>query len=197
MNGKIRLSIATVVALMGIVSMAEGSRIYLKAILAQMLLQNAWSQTLNGHEKSKPWSWADFYPVAKLAVPALNAETIVLAGANGGTLPFGPGHMASSASLGTDDNAVIVGHRDTHFKFLRDVTIDTLIVLTTPNGYRHSYTVEKTEVVHESAVHVLDPSGNKKLTLITCWPFDAVVPGGPLRYVVHAKAASNSFSSTL
>ena len=26
------------------------------------------------------------------------------------------------------------------------------------------------------------------LTLVTCYPFDAVVPGGPLRYLVHAEA---------
>ena len=26
------------------------------------------------------------------------------------------------------------------------------------------------------------------LTLVTCYPFDAVVPGGPLRYVVTALA---------
>jgi sortase A len=27
------------------------------------------------------------------------------------------------------------------------------------------------------------------LTLVTCYPFDAIVPGGPLRYAVTAVAA--------
>jgi sortase A len=27
------------------------------------------------------------------------------------------------------------------------------------------------------------------LTLVTCYPFDAVIPGGPLRFVVVAEAA--------
>ncbi|MCA8934124.1 MAG: hypothetical protein KDA49_16730, partial [Rhodospirillaceae bacterium] len=27
--------------------------------------------------------------------------------------------------------------------------------------------------------------GLSSLTLVTCWPFDAVVPGGPQRYLVH------------
>jgi sortase A len=27
------------------------------------------------------------------------------------------------------------------------------------------------------------------LTLVTCYPFDALVPGGPLRYIVTAEAA--------
>ena len=193
MSRKIQLSLATALALLGIVATAEGSRIYLKAILAQVLLQNAWSHTLKGHARFKPWSWADFYPVAKLAVPSLGAEAIVLAGATGATLAFGPGWMPSTAILGTTGNAVIVGHRDTTFKFLRDVDMGTVIALTTPNGDHHNYTVDKTEVVHESAVHILDHGDTKKLTLITCWPFDALVPGGPLRYVVHAKAAPDRF----
>jgi len=33
---------------------------------------------------------------------------------------------------------------------------------------------------------VLLPTERAMLTLITCYPFDAVVPGGPLRYVVRA-----------
>lgn len=33
---------------------------------------------------------------------------------------------------------------------------------------------------------VLENAGDDRLTLITCYPFDAIVPGGPLRYVVTA-----------
>ncbi len=28
----------------------------------------------------------------------------------------------------------------------------------------------------------------KRLTLVTCYPFDAVLPGGPLRFLVFAEA---------
>ena len=42
-------------AVAGVLSVGEGSRIYLKAILAQILLQNAWSQTQNGQGQVKPW----------------------------------------------------------------------------------------------------------------------------------------------
>jgi len=28
----------------------------------------------------------------------------------------------------------------------------------------------------------------KRLTLVTCYPFDALMPGGPLRYLVFAEA---------
>ena len=42
------------------------------------------------------------------------------------------------------------------------------------------------DVVHESATEVVQQDGVKRLTLITCYPFDAITPGGPLRYVVRA-----------
>lgn len=170
----------------GLVSVGEGSRIYLKALLAQVLLQTAWSETLDGRHKVKPWPWADFYPVAKLTVPSLKVSTIVLGDANGRTLWFGPGYMRESTPLGQHGNSVLVGHRDSHFRFLRDVNLNTRMILTTLDGHHHHYVVTASEVVHESATHVLNSTDIKQLTLITCWPFDAIVPGGPLRYVVHA-----------
>ena len=81
---------------------------------------------------------------------------------------------------------VIVCHRDTHFKFLKDIAIGETILLKTPDGESHRYTVSETAILHQSETHVLQRGGIKALTLITCWPFDAIVPGGPLRYVVSA-----------
>ena len=102
----------------GILSFGEGTRIYLKAILAQILLQNAWSQTRSGETNVKPWPWAEMYPIARLQVPAHDEDIIVLAGTTGKSLAFGPGYVTSSASPGEADNMVIAGHRDTHFAFL-------------------------------------------------------------------------------
>ena len=186
MNRKVQGSIVILLAVAGVLSVGEGSRIYLKAILAQILLQNAWSQTQNGQSQVKPWPWADMYPVARLEVAALDADMIVLAGSTGATLAFGPGHMLSSARPGEDDNMVIVGHRDTHFNFLKDITVGETILLKTPDGKSHTYAVSEAEILHQSATYVLEKEGIKALTLITCWPFDAIVPGGPLRYVVRA-----------
>ncbi len=41
----------------------------------------------------KPWPWADTHPVARLIAPAQDADVLVLAGASGRTLAFGPGHL--------------------------------------------------------------------------------------------------------
>jgi sortase A len=193
---KVQGSIVILLAVAGVLSVGEGSRIYLKAILAQILLQNAWSQTQNGQSQVKPWPWADMYPVAQLEVAALDADMIVLAGSTGATLAFGPGYMLSSARPGEDDNTVLVAHRDTHFNFLKDIAIGETILLKTPDGKIHRYSVSEAEILHQSATHVLEREGIKALTLITCWPFDAIVPGGPLRYVVRALGEAPTLAST-
>ena len=170
----------------GFLVFGEGIKIYLKAGVAQILLQNAWGKTQSGEMAVKPWPWADTYPVGRLEIPALDSDMIVLAGATGRTLAFGPAHLLSSAPPGGNDNMVIVGHRDTHFAFLQRVEINEIVFLETADGDRHRYRVAQIDVVHESATEVVQQDGVKRLTLITCYPFDAITPGGPLRYVVRA-----------
>ena len=183
---QVRLAIVVTLVTAGLLSAGEGTRIYLKAILAQILLKNAWSQTKAGEKKIKPWPWADTWPVARLSSPTHDQNMIVLAGVSGRTLAFGPGHLLASAAPGEVDNAVFVGHRDTHFAFLARVKAGEGIYLESPDGVRHRYRVNDTSVVHETETGVMMRNGLKTLTLITCFPFDAIVPGGPLRYVVQA-----------
>ena len=173
---------------LGVLSTVEGSRIYLKALMAQLLLEKAWRDTQNGMHDVKPWSWADTWPVARLSSVKHNQDMIVLAGATGQTLAFGPGHLFASAFPGETGNTVVVGHRDTHFAFLKNLKPGELIQLESIDRIQHVYRVTDTAVVHESATEVMAPDREKKLTLITCFPFDALVPGGPMRYVVVAVA---------
>jgi len=170
----------------GTLSLGEGTRIYLKAILAQILLQNAWSQARSGETNVKPWPWAEMYPVARLQVPAHDEDIIVLAGTTGQSLAFGPGYALSSASPGDADNMVIAGHRDTHFAFLKHLKMGETVFLETPDGTRHRYCVTQIDILHQSKTNVMEPTGMKQLTLITCYPFDAITPGGSMRYVIQA-----------
>jgi sortase A len=55
------------------------------------------------------------------------------------------------------------------------------------DGRIHEYKVTDLRVVHETDTRALLPTETATLTLITCYPFDAIVPGGPLRYVVQAQ----------
>ena len=174
-------------AVAGVLSVGEGSRIYLKAILAQILLQNAWSQTKNGQSQVKPWPWADTHPVARLEVAALDADMIVLAGSTGATLAFGPGHMLSSAKPGDDDNMVIVGHRDTHFQFLQHLALGEVVHMQLPDGREYDYEVMAIDVVDSRRGQLVLDTAEAMMSLVTCYPFDGIETGGPLRYVVSAR----------
>ena len=86
---------------------------------------------------------------------------------------------------------MIAGHRDTHFAFLKAVKLGDVLQLQAPDGVVYDYTVTDTRVVHETDTSVLESGEEPMLTLITCYPFAAVVPGGPSRYVVQARGISS------
>jgi sortase A len=82
---------------------------------------------------------------------------------------------------------VISAHRDTHFAFLRELVRGDLVTLDTREGARH-YRVSATQII-DVRYNTLPASDTVDgLLLVTCYPFDALVPGGPLRYVVSAVA---------
>ncbi len=158
-----------------------------KAALAQVLLDRAWSATATAADRVKPWPWADTWPVARLTLPRLGRHWIVLAGASGRTLAFGPGHLDGTALPGEPGHAVIAGHRDTQFAVLRELRLGDALEIETPRRAVALYRVTATAVLDSREVERLAPRSVDTLTLITCWPFDALVPGGPLRYVVEAE----------
>jgi sortase A len=157
-----------------------------KAQLAQRLVARSWRRARVGAADARPWPWADTYPLARLMIPARHIDVYVLAGASGRTLAFGPGHLTGSALPGRPGNAVISGHRDTHFAFLRQLRVGDEIWIERPDGGRRRYLIGETRVVERSDVRSLAPTEDDRLTLVTCYPFAALRPGGPLRYVVTA-----------
>jgi len=114
-------------------------------------------------------------------------DLIVLAGASGRTLAFAPGHMSASAMPGEVGNAVIAGHRDTHFQFLKDVQLGELVKIESSTGFRHLYKVVGVDIVDSRKGSLLLDTEVAMLSLVTCYPFDARESGGPLRYVVTAR----------
>ncbi len=171
----------------GLWQVGDGSWIYAKARLAQFLLQRAWSRALTGAAMPKPWPWADTWPVAQLHMQRPPVDLIVLAGAYGRTLAFGPGHVTSTALPGEHGTVVLTGHRDTHFRFLKDVRPKDQLDLTGPDGITRYYTVTERLVMDSRRESIPMRHDREELILVTCFPFDAIMPGGPLRYVVRAE----------
>ena len=166
----------------------QGLWIQAKALAAQWLLQHAWQETLRTHQPVKPWPWADTSPVGHLVVPRLAINQIILADASGQSLAFGPGMVGTRKLFRTNPESLILsGHRDTHFSFVRDLQLGDRMKVQTTQGEWHTFVVEKIEVI-DSRIEKLSLDQHKTiLKLITCYPFDALVPGGPLRYVVQAQ----------
>lgn len=169
---------------------AHGAYIPAKARVAQVLLQRAWERTRHGEAQAKPWPWADTFPVARLRVPELGVDLLVLRGADGRAMAFAPGSAFGTALPGEPGNAVIAAHRDTHFAFLRDVKAGTRMLVERADGTTLEYDVAETRVVDHLDASAMSQDGATRLTLVTCWPLDAPRAGGPLRYVVTALAVT-------
>ncbi|AAN55238.2 sortase SrtA [Shewanella oneidensis MR-1] len=194
---QIQILVLVELLLLGTTLFGKGFYMQAKAHFAQYLIEQAWAKTLIDGQSHKPWSWADTYPVAKLSIdqanmpthfdgPASNDSLYVLAGASGRNLAFGPGLVLSSASAGERGNTVIAGHRDTHFAILKGMTVGRRLALQTAAGKEIVYQVVATKVVHESQTELMAPSDDNRLTLITCYPFDALQGVAELRFVVQA-----------
>ena len=155
-----------------------------KAELAQHLLERAWLRTLAGEPDAKPWPWADTRAVAILEVPRLGLREIVLEGSSGRNLAFGP-TLVNTGRLEASSDRVLSGHRDTHFNFLKELKTGDLLRLRTTTAI-HDYRVSWQEAVDSRQQQLVIDNNMDRLTLLTCYPFEAATAGGPLRWVVTA-----------
>lgn len=185
--------------------LGQGLWIYAKAEAAQHLLHRAWERTQVESRPVRPWPWADTWPVAKLTVPRLGIDHIVLANASGRTLAFGPAlygpaplgdgnHVTEDVADSQADNVargaakpiVLTGHRDTHFSFLEALQSGDLLTFEWASGGRRRYRVTSMRIVDSRDGLALQSPDVGQVVLVTCYPFHAITPGGPLRYVVTA-----------
>lgn len=171
---------------MGFWNLGQGAYIPAKAWVAQEMMQRAWRRAEAGAEDPAPWPWADTFPVARLSARGGEVSLVVLEGGSGRTLAFGPGHLSASVLPGEIGNSIVAGHRDTHFEFLKYLRKGDAIRIERPDGREHLFTVTRIDVVDSRRGSILLDTDRPMLSLVTCYPFDAPAPGGPLRYVVSA-----------
>jgi len=127
--------------------------------------------------------------LGKLTIPRLDTQIYVVEGDGTRELRRGPGHLAESAMPGANGNCVIAGHRDTHFRVLKDIRKGDDIVVQTDDG-QFLYRVNSTSVVSPSDTRALQPKLGAVLSLVTCYPF-YYVGSAPKRFVVEATLAGD------
>ncbi len=96
----------------------------------------------------------------------------------------GPGFISGSDRPG-GLNCIIAGHRDLHFRILRNVRIGDRIEIDSPEG-KFIYRVASCSIVSPTNVDSLRRIYPRQLTLVTCYPFYYVGPA-PKRFVVRAE----------
>jgi sortase A len=166
--------------------LGQSAWIEAKAWLGQEMIGYAWRQSIAKGQPIRPWAWADTWPVARLSVPRLGLERIVLAGVSGRTLAFGPGWAEQSAPPGGAGRSLLAGHRDTHFRFLAELVKGDRLLLQSAQGEIRRYRVVEQSVIEADAGWLMGPGGSDELLLVTCYPFDSPLPGGSRRYLVRA-----------
>lgn len=123
-------------------------------------------------------------PVARILIPRLALDEVVVEGVDEESLDAGPGHMPSTPLPGAPGNSVLSAHRDRHFHPLGDIAMGDTIVTETDAG-RATWVVTGRRVVDKDA-RVLKQGPTPELTLTTCWPMRWLGPA-PERLIVSAK----------
>lgn len=123
--------------------------------------------------------------IGRIEIARLGLSVIIIEGDDGKTLRRAAGHVPGTALPGQLGNVGITAHRDTFFRPLRNIQLDDVITLTTPQG-EYRYRVVYTKVVRPTDVAVLDSTVGEILTLVTCHPF-YFVGAAPNRFIVRAE----------
>ena len=127
-------------------------------------------------------------PVARLIIPSIALDEIVVEGVGDDELNAGPGHLPGSAIPGDAGNAVISAHRDRHFSTLGDLEVGDTVYTETASG-RTSWIVTKRRVVR-AGKPALFSSARPLLTLTTCWPLRILGPA-PERLIIEARTTDD------
>lgn len=125
-------------------------------------------------------------PLAVLRIDHLEVVVPVYEGTDEFTLNRGAGRIRGTARVGATGNLGIAAHRDSFFRPLKDIEVGDTMQLKTAGG-TVTYAVSSIEIVEPDDVSVLDPTDEKTLTLVTCYPF-YYVGHAPKRFIVKAIA---------
>jgi sortase A len=191
--------LATLLLIAGASLTGRALYLHAKAELAGILIRRAWEQRIQSGKATPPWPWADTYPIARLQIPRIRYDEIVLEGATPRTLAFGPARLLSGAEIGGPGNLVLAGHRTSWFRPLEAIKQGDTVELEwfearSKRLHERSYAVTEIRVVNPDDLDLLAPTPNDELTLLTCYPFGRG-PGSPQRFVVRATPLSGSLTA--
>ncbi len=123
--------------------------------------------------------------IGRIEIPRVDVSAIVKEGVDSKTLSRAVGHVPETALPGQKGNVGIAAHRDTFFRGLRHIRQGDVIRLSTMEG-TYLYQVDTMKIVWPKSVEVLDPTPDRRITLVTCYPFN-YIGSAPKRFIVQGK----------
>jgi len=125
-------------------------------------------------------------PVARIQIPSIALDTVVIEGATPGTMRRGPGHLPGSATPGDEGVSIVTANRlgfGGFFQRLDHLSVGDEIVVQSAFG-RTTYTVIEVRTVPADRLDLSTESSDRVLVLFG----NARLWGGPDRLVVRATA---------
>jgi sortase A len=126
-------------------------------------------------------------PVARLVIPSIELDEIVMEGVGPIELNGGPGHFPGSVLPGDAGNSILSAHRDRHFRRVGELAVGSRIRTETRTGSTEWMVTERRIVSRDTPA--LFEESEATLTLTTCWPLRYFGPA-PDRLLIIAKPAS-------
>ena len=110
--------------------------------------------------------------IARMVIPDIGVDKIVVEGVSRSDLRKGPGHYPDTALPGQPGNAAIAGHRTTYgapFHRIDELEVgDEILVTTLQGSFRYEVTAQ--QIVRPTDVEVIEDQGEDRLTLTSCHP---------------------------
>jgi sortase A len=125
--------------------------------------------------------------IAKIMIPSIGVSKYVVEGTDVDSLRKGPGHYPETPLPGEPGTTAIAGHRTTYgapFRHIDEVKHGEPIIIDMPDG-RFLYRVQRTQVVDDQDLSVLDRVGYQRLVLSACHPLYSAAQ----RIIVFARLA--------
>jgi sortase A len=110
--------------------------------------------------------------IAEITIPSIGLSKYVVEGTDVDSLRKGPGHYPDTPLPGEPGTTAIAGHRTTYgapFRHIDDVQRGEPVVIDMPDG-RFVYRVQRTKIVDDQDLSVLDKVGYQRLLLSACHP---------------------------
>jgi sortase A len=110
--------------------------------------------------------------IAQIDIPSIGVSEYVVEGTDVASLRKGPGHYPETPLPGDPGTTAIAGHRTTYgapFRRIDQLDRGDRITVDMPDG-RFRYRVERTTIVDDQDLSVLEPVGHRRLMLSACHP---------------------------